>query len=161
MLKILGYPDRYSVAPGEEIAFKVSLEEGTHFDARIVRVIHGDANPAGPGLKFRHIPSAIDGRHPGKPQRIDAGSYMIVESAPALAERPFTFFAMIWPTLPERSGQSLLAQWDAKTGRGFRIEIDQGRLTVVFGDGAHGRRLATGKSMLTRQWYSVAVSVDP
>ena len=161
MLKILGYPDRYSVAPAEEIAFKVSLEEGTHFDARVVRVIHGDANPEGPGLKFRHIPSPIDGRHPGKPQRIDAGSYMIVGNAPALTEKPFTFFAMIWPTLPERTSQTLLAQWDAKTERGFRIEIDQGRLTVVFGDGAHGRRLATGKSMLTRQWYSVAVSVDP
>ena len=35
MLKILGYPDRYSVAPGEEIAFKISLEEGSAFDARI------------------------------------------------------------------------------------------------------------------------------
>ena len=39
MLKIVGYPDRYSVAPGEKIAFKISLEEGTHFDARLVRVI--------------------------------------------------------------------------------------------------------------------------
>ena len=62
MLKILGYPDRYSVAPGEEIAFKVSLEEGTHFESRVVRVVHGDANPAGPGLKFRHVPTGADGR---------------------------------------------------------------------------------------------------
>ena len=113
MLKILGYPDRYSVAPGEEIAFKVSLEEGTRFDARVVRVVHGDANPAGPGLKFRHVPTAIDGNHGGKRQTIDAGSYMIVEQAPAIAAKPFTFFAMIWPTLPERKDQTLLAQWDA------------------------------------------------
>ena len=28
MLKITGYPDRYSAAPGERIAFKVSLEIG-------------------------------------------------------------------------------------------------------------------------------------
>ena len=28
MLKITGYPDRYSVAPGEKIDFKISLEEG-------------------------------------------------------------------------------------------------------------------------------------
>src|SRR3954447_24421604 len=118
MLKILGYPDRYSVAPGEEIAFKVSLEEGADFEARLVRVIHGDANPAGPGLKFRHIPTAIDGRHPGRPQRIDAGSYLIVEKAPILTEKPFTFFSMIWPTLPERREQTLLAQWDPKTSRG-------------------------------------------
>src|SRR4051812_1457815 len=89
MLKILGYPDRTTVAPGEEIAFKISLEEGTQFDARLDRVIHGDANPAGPGLKFRHIPTVIDGHHAGKRQKIDAGSYMIVEQAPAIAAKPF------------------------------------------------------------------------
>src|SRR5262249_32434207 len=115
MLKILGYPDRYSVAPGEEIAFKLSLEEGTRVDARLVRVIHGDAKRAGPGLKFRHIPTAIDGSHPGKRQEIDAGSYMIAEKAPAIAAKPFTFFAMIWPTLPERRSQTLITQWDART----------------------------------------------
>ena len=37
MLKIVGYPDRYSVAPGETIAFKISVHEGEHFDARMVR----------------------------------------------------------------------------------------------------------------------------
>jgi N,N-dimethylformamidase len=161
MLKILGYPDRYSVAPGEEIAFKISLEEGTQFDARIVRVIHGDANPAGPGLKFRHVPTGADGRHPGKPQRIDAGSYMIVENAPALAEKAFTFFAMIWPTLPERGDQTLLAQWEPETDRGFRISLNLGRLVVTVGDGRKTVSVWTSARMLVRQWYSVVVAVDP
>jgi N,N-dimethylformamidase len=161
MLKILGYPDRISVAPGEEIAFKVSLEEGTRFDARLVRVIHGDANPAGPGLKFRHIATPIDGSHQGMRQRIDAGSYMIVEQAPPLAAKPFTFFAMIWPTLPERRDQTLIAQWDPNTGHGFRIAVDEGRLCVTLGDGQGIARLDSGKAMLVRQWYSVAVAIDP
>lgn len=161
MLKILGYPDRTSVAPGEAIAFKVSLEEGNAFDARLVRVVHGDANPEGPGLKFRHIPTAIDGRHPGELQRIDAGSYMIVDPAPVLGAKAFTFFAMIWPTLPERGDQTLLAQWDPETGRGFRITVDQGRLGVTLGDGKTTARLDSGKAMLVRQWYSVAVAIDP
>jgi N,N-dimethylformamidase len=161
MLKILGYPDRYSVAPGEEIAFKVSLEEGTHFDARIVRVVHGDANPAGPGLKFRHVPTPADGRHAGKPQRIDAGSYMVVENAPAVAANAFTFFAMVWPTLPERREQTLLAQWDAASKSGFRIMVDEGRLALVVGDAHSVQRVDSGKPMLVRQWYSVAVSIDP
>ena len=76
MLKIVGYPDRYSVAPGEKIAFKISLEEGTHFDARLVRVIHGDCNPEGPGLKFRHIKSAADGRY--RHRRADATIWQVV-----------------------------------------------------------------------------------
>ena len=163
MLKIVGYPDRYSVAPGEKIAFKISLEEGTHFEARLVRVIHGDANPQGPGLKFRHVKSDADGRHAGKKQRIDAGSYLTVENFPAIATHPFSFFAMIWPTLPKRANQTLLAQWDAETQSGFRIEMtDGGQFAVIFGDGS-GRvaELKSGKQMLERQWYSIAVSIDP
>src|SRR4029079_18278456 len=100
---------RYSVAPGEKIAFKISLEEGRHFDARLVRVVHGDANPQGPGLKFHHVRSGADGRHQGKPQRTDAGSYVSVEGIPALARAPFTVFAMIWPTMPKRASQTLFA----------------------------------------------------
>lgn len=163
MLKIVGYPDRYSVAPGEKIAFKISLEEGTHFEARLVRVIHGDCNPEGPGLKFQHIPSAADGRYEGKPQRIDAGSYMVVENFPAVASGPFTYFAMIWPTLLRRQDQALLAQWDPRSSGGFRIEVtDGGQLAVTLGDGS-GKiaSLTSGKAMLERQWYAVAVSIDP
>ena len=162
MLKIVGYPDRYTVAPGEDIAFHVSLEEGDHFDARLVRVVHGDCNPEGPGLKFRSVPTSIDGCHRGKPQRIDAGSYMATEAAPAIAAAPFTFFAMIWPTLPDRPDQTLAAQWDPASNRGFRIAISRGRLALTVGDGSRAvSTVSTGKAMLTRQWYSVVVSVDP
>ena len=163
MLKIVGYPDRYSVAPGEKIAFKVSLEEGTHFDARLVRVIHGDCNPEGPGLKFRPVKSEADGRYRGKPQRIDAGSYMSVEGFPSLATGAFTFCAMIWPTLPKRPGQTLLAQWDGAKNSGFRIEMtDGGQLAVVFGDGSgKTAELKSGHAMLERQWYAITVSIDP
>src|ERR1700688_221474 len=99
MLKIVGYPDRFSAEPGEIVQFKISVEEGEYFDARLVRVIHGDCNPGGPGLKFAHVPTNADGRHSGTVQRIDAGSFMRVDSFPALAKSPFTFFAMVWPTL--------------------------------------------------------------
>jgi N,N-dimethylformamidase len=163
MLKITGYPDRYSVAPGEKIDFKISLEEGDSFDARIVRVVHGDCNPEGPGLKFRHIPTALDGKHPGRPQRIDAGSYMIVDPAPPLLNGPLTFLAKIWPTLPIRGEQTILAQWDAIGERGFRIAVDANgnlALTVGAGSGA-SHTLTSGKAMQSRQWYVIAMSYDP
>ena len=53
MLTLLGYPDRYSAAPGEKLAFHISLEQGTHFDAELVRVYCGDCNPEGPGVQAR------------------------------------------------------------------------------------------------------------
>jgi N,N-dimethylformamidase len=50
MLKIIGYGDKLSIAPGETIRFMVSAYDGQPYRARIVRLIHGDANPEGPGF---------------------------------------------------------------------------------------------------------------
>ena len=163
MLKITGYPDRYSVAPGEKIAFKISLEEADRFDARIVRVVHGDCNPEGPGLKFIHVPTALDGSHPGRKQVGDAGSYMVVDDAPDLGRRVFTFLTIVWPTLPGRGEQTLFAQWDPTMQRGVWIGLSpQGALAARISAGAGlVTESSTGKPMLTRQWYAVAVSFDP
>jgi N,N-dimethylformamidase len=162
MLKILGYPDRYSLAPGETIAFKLSQEEGEEFEARLVRVVHGDCNPEGPGLKFRHVPTAIDGRHPGRRQRLDSGSYMIVDPMPALMGSAFTFFAMIWPTRPAAPHQTILAQWDPGRQAGFRIALAEGCLSLSLGAGTGAVETMTlDRPLLERQWYSISVSIDP
>src|SRR5687767_7689475 len=148
VLKILGYPDRYSVPQGGEIRFMVSLEEGDSFDARLVRVINGDSNPDGPGLKFEEIAHVANGSYPGRRQRIDAGSYMVAPSVPALAS--FTFTAYVWPTLRTRSFQTIAAQGTLKIG------IVEGALTLAAGEERHGLDC----HMLTRQWYAITVSID-
>jgi N,N-dimethylformamidase len=163
MLKILGYPDRYSVAPGEPIAFQISLEEGESYAARIVRVVNGDSNPAGPGLDLPHLPSAIDGRYQGHVRRADAGSYLVADAFPALGQDgPFTFRALIWPTLLARPGQVLAAQWDAATQSGFMLAIEGGQLTLVVGDGLGSvRQESLAAPMLDRKWYAVRLTIDP
>jgi N,N-dimethylformamidase len=163
MLKILGYPDRYSVAPGEPIAFQISLEEGESYAARIVRVVNGDSNPAGPGLDLPHLPSAVDGRYPGRIRRADAGSYLVAEDVPALGqEGAFSFRALIWPTLLARPGQVLAAQWDAATQSGFMLAIEGGQLTLVVGDGLGSvRQESLAAPMLDRKWYAVRLTIDP
>ena len=163
MLKITGYPDRYSVAPGETIAFKISLEDADRFHSRIVRVVHGDCNPQGPGLKFIHVPTALDGWHPGRRQSSDAGSYMVVADAPDLGARAFTFLATIWPTLVERGEQTLFAQCDPVAQSGIWIGLSsRGALAVkLIAAGATVADISTGKEMLNRQWYAIAASFDP
>jgi N,N-dimethylformamidase len=148
MLSIVGYPDRYSVPQGGEISFMVSLEEGESFAARLVRVVNGDCNPEGPGLKFREIAHPANNTYPGKRQTIDAGSYMIAPSVPPL--KGFTFTAWIWPTLPQRGFQVIAAQGP------FRIGIDHGALTLAAGNERH----ALAVRMLVRQWYGIKVSLD-
>jgi len=148
MLKILGYPDRYSVPQGGEIKFMVSLEEGGNFQARLVRVVNGDCNPDGPGLKFREISNPANGTYGGKRQTIDAGSYMVAPSLPPL--KSFTFTAFIWPTLPDRGFQVIAAQGQLK------IAIDGAALTLVAGNERHSVKAR----MLVRQWYAIRVSLD-
>ena len=51
---IVGYADRLRVEPGGTIQFMVSSELPS-YRAEIVRLIHGDPNPDGPGIKEGHL----------------------------------------------------------------------------------------------------------
>ncbi|HVA84754.1 MAG TPA: hypothetical protein VNF73_00405, partial [Candidatus Saccharimonadales bacterium] len=73
MLKLLGYTDRLSVGPGETIRFMVSCDH-PRYESRLVRLIHGDENPTGPGFKQEVVPSAMDDERPGKHEDIHTGS---------------------------------------------------------------------------------------
>ncbi len=72
-MKLVGYGDRWSVAPGETIRFMVSAEVPS-YEAVIVRLIHGDTNPAGPGFKEERVPGAIEGSYLGRTQTYPSGS---------------------------------------------------------------------------------------
>jgi N,N-dimethylformamidase len=77
VLKLLGYSDRIYGRPGDNIRFMVSCEAMT-YDAEIVRIICGDDNPAGPGIKQEVFASSIAGVYQGRRQNIAAGSYVSV-----------------------------------------------------------------------------------
>ena len=161
MLRLTGYSDKISVAPGETIAFKVSAEAGDRYRARLVRVVHGDMNPAGPGLKMVAVPSAVDGEYAGRRQVIDAGSYMVADGLPG-GTGGFTLFCMIWPTLLDRPEQTIAARWDAGSNTGFRLLLRQGgELAVVLGFGpGRERGFALPARVLERKWYALRLSVD-
>ena len=163
MIKILGYCDRLSAAPGDTIRFMVSSEENRPYQARIVRIINGDANPAGPGLKFEPIDTDVSGSYQGRRQQTDAGSYLRVADHAKLRElESFTILALIWPTTPDKPNQSLVAKWAPQSGAGFRFELagNEG-ISLSIGDGAGGvARVASGKPLLSRRWYLVAATYD-
>jgi len=160
-MKILGYCDRMSAAPGETLRVMVSCE-AAHYRARLVRIVHGDANPAGPGFKVEPVASTIDGTHPGRVQTIDAGSYMRVFDHTRLAalSGSFTVAAMIWPTTPDAADQTLVARLDDR-GRGVHLGIAGAEGLALTLSGADGSaRLAVGAPMRPRRWYLIAASVD-
>jgi hypothetical protein len=61
VVPLIGYVDRFSARPGETVAVKVSSELGDPYRADLVRIIHDDANPGGPGVKFEEVPSSFAG----------------------------------------------------------------------------------------------------
>jgi N,N-dimethylformamidase len=75
-MRLVGYSDRLSAAPGETIAFMVSSGHPA-YDAEIVRLVHGDPNPRGPGLIEHAVESPVTGTYPGRIQQIHTGSYVM------------------------------------------------------------------------------------
>ena len=56
---IFGYANKISVRPGDSLDVFVSATGATHAQAQLVRLIHGDAHPDGPGYRETEIASPI------------------------------------------------------------------------------------------------------
>ena len=163
MLRLIGYSDRFSVAPGETIRFMVSADELPEYRAAIVRLIHGDANPDGPGFKTAQVKTNIEGCYPGRKQLVQAGSYVEVPDDLAFQDLPsFTVAAYIWPTMPGTDRQTVIAKGDPAAGPGFALELDdKGGLAFLLRDTDNKAvAVATGKPLISRQWYLVAATFD-
>jgi len=50
-MKVIGYSRELSVFPGDQVNFLVSCDT-ERYHADIVKLIHGDTNPDGPGFKI-------------------------------------------------------------------------------------------------------------
>ncbi|MEQ8348395.1 MAG: LamG-like jellyroll fold domain-containing protein [Sneathiellaceae bacterium] len=163
MKSILGYSDKISARPGERIAFMVSSLEEQAYEASIVRIVHGDSNPARPGCRFEPVATEIDGQYPGRRQEALAGSYALVPDHPLFAAlESFTLQAMIWPTLPGQGAQSLIARWDEGRKAGFILGLDRdGCVALTLGDGS-GKvaTVGSGRPVVAREWYLAAASFD-
>jgi N,N-dimethylformamidase len=162
MLKITGYSDRLYGRPGDTIEFKVNCEDAGEYDAEIVRIICGDTNPKGPGVKETVIETPANGRYKGRPQYIQAGSFVEVASAPALEKlESFSVEAFIWPTTPKKGEQALISKWSTDS-RGFALIVDEnGGVAMRVGAGV-GRveTVAVGHALQGRRWYRVGASFD-
>lgn len=163
-LGISGYPDKLSVEPGESVEFKVSTKADT-FRSTMVRIIHGDADPAGPGLKEEVLDSSVNRTYPGRYQPLPLGSYVTVPDDSAL--RPsgsFTLTAWIAPTTIPRSeynrtalrqtpvgtprSQGILTKWSEQQQRGYGLFIDeQGSLALRLGSDRGVETVSTGTQL--------------
>lgn len=159
MLRITGYSDRYSIHPGDEIKFYVNSEKGEDYDAKLVRLIHGDTNPEGPGYKEEEIAAPFDRTYKGRNQKIHGGSYVIVPHDARMTVESFTIQAFVFPTTPTKGPQGILTKWTGDTGYGLFID-ENAHLALRIGAGGTVRTIASGKPLLRKVWYLAAASYD-
>ena len=104
-VKVFGYSDKISVKPGEVIQFHVNADGTEIAEAQLVRLIHGDEHPSGPGFIEEEIDCAgerhVEGRkaiYPGRviPRGADPERRLALDGS-------LTLFAFIHPTC-RRSG---------------------------------------------------------
>jgi len=161
MVKIVGYPNRFSFRAEETIRFMVSSTLDAPYQVDFVRIVHGDVNPAGPGYKELPVDAPAAGEYPSRFQPIHPGSCVLVADDPKLAGlESFQVQAMVWPTLPNRGEQGLIAKWSPDRG-GFALVIDEaGAPALRLGDGAEVVTVSTGTPLLERFWYRLSASFD-
>lgn len=163
--KIFGYADRLSVRPGEEIAFHVNADGTNEATAQLVRLIHGDSHPAGPGYIEAEIDDPINGKWAVKKQFTQLGSYLEVDDPTnKLAEEgAITLMAYVWPTLSQSGHrQTIMGRWDTLRNKGYAIGINpSGNLEFWVGDGKEVDYVSGELPILPHVWYFVAASYDP
>lgn len=169
MLRITGYSDRFSVRAGETIKFHVNSEFSESYDAKIVRLIHGDTNPDGPGYKEEEIDTSVTGTYQGEHQPLYSGSYIFVPHSELMDVSSFTLCALIYPTTPvtDTEGvnvgmQGILTKFDESTQTGFGLYInDDGELTLRIGAGeGKVQSFSTDKPLFRKVWYKVAATYN-
>lgn len=143
-MTVVGYADRLSVQQGETIRFMVSSKL-SRYRADIVRLIHGDTNPRGPGFKEQLVDAVVNKEYDGQYQELPNGSYVTVPDSPALRRTgSFTIAAWIAPTTPDKGAQGIVTKWSESDRSGYALVIDRDGLGLWLGDKGKVEKVSTG-----------------
>ena len=177
MLPLTGYSDRLSAQPGERIAFKLSSKAcaeapsapvmpSESYSAQLIRIISGDPNPAGPGMKEIDLSQVFsqEGRCHYQPVRL--GSYAVAplnskDADRFLQSKLLAFHCRVWPTLPAEKRQCLFSLWSDRDDTGIVLLIDDGNLCLeVHTSERPVQQIRSPYMLRERNWYDILLNVD-
>jgi N,N-dimethylformamidase len=166
MLKIVGYTNRPSVRAGESLAFKVSCEgAAAEYDAEILRLICGDDSPQGPGFKSEPVAASVNGRYPGRKQRINCGSFgYVAKGVHVPPGAGFTVAALVYPTwLAKKADQAIIASRTLAPlpGQGWSLLLDAtGCARFEISNGQHQASVTVDRPLPERRWSLLVGTVE-
>jgi N,N-dimethylformamidase len=162
-ISITGYTDKVSYAPGDTVNFQVSVDNALQAQVEVVRLIHGDEHPDGPGFIEELVPSSLSGSHAVTKQFVDDGNAVVVEDSRNLLglTDSFTMYSFIFPTMPASGRQVLLGRYSLPENAGYALGIDaHSRLAFWVANGKDSDEIASEIPLVHHTWYFVAVSFD-
>jgi N,N-dimethylformamidase len=163
-IRIHGYTDQLSVKAGHSVTAHISAEGVNQVQAQLVKLIHGDENPEGPGFIEQEIDSPINQAWPVTRQYIQAGNFLRVDDPQGRLNPTgaMTLHAFVYATVPQVGRQVILGNWDIDRQSGFALGINrQGLLEFWLGDGAQVDAVVAEVPLMAKIWYFVAATYDP
>lgn len=152
------YVDPISADPGEQIRVMVSTDAPA-YRAEVVRLLHGDPNPAGPGALEESTAWLTSEERPGGEQPLRLGSWLELPAADPWPDS-FTLTAWVCPTAHTGRAQ-VVASWTDATGERLRLEIGEDwRLHAVLHDGERSHRVTADAEIRPWRWHFLGVSFD-
>jgi N,N-dimethylformamidase len=163
-LKIFGYANPLSVKQGEHLDFHVTADGTNTAEAQLVRLVHGDEHPDGPGFMEEEIDHPINGKWDVKKQYTQLGSYLEVEDPENRLdiEGSLSLICYIRPTIAKKgTRQCILGRYDVRTNEGYCIGINpQGFLEFWVGDGKEIDYVTSELPLVDKVWYFIGASFD-
>ena len=163
-ISLTGYTDQVSVRPGEAVDIKISAENVEVARVEIVRLIHGDEHPDGPGFIEEHVESEVEGDYAVRKQFVDAGNAVVVDDP---SDRlgltgPMSIVALVFPTTPLKGRQVILGRFALHETAGYALGLNQdGHLAFWVGDGNDTDEIISQVPLLHHTWYVVGATFDP
>lgn len=158
-MDVVGYTDRMSVAPGEEIRIMCSSTDSeVHID--LVRLRHGDERAH--GLRTEPVSATLSGTYSSGYQPLRSGSHVVVPHCPELdVDRGFGVDLWVCPTMLAAGRQALIGKRD-HTGLGWGLDItEDGKVCLSIRDpGGSPVEVTSERRVRERSWYHIAAAVD-
>ena len=161
--RIFGYADPLNPKAGETVDFMISVEGSSEVEAQLVRLIHGDQNPDGPGFIEEEIDLDLPSMLNVKRQYTQIGSFARCDDPEGRLDglQSFTLFAHVYPTLAKSERQTVMGRWSIHGNKGYGLGIDpEGHVSLWLGDGDAVDQITTEIPLMPRAWYFIAASFD-
>ncbi|KAI9004313.1 N,N-dimethylformamidase large subunit [Hyaloraphidium curvatum] len=161
-LPIAGYLDRLSARPGERIAARVSVRDpSAPFKARLVRVVSGDPNPAGPGMDLRDLSAVFSGEFPAEHQPIRLGSHGTAPG-PKREDGPgSTWSVLVWTNGERKEERAILTESGAEGTGSMTLLAATSGASAEIGTSKGTVTIKSARQLAPWKWHRIWLSVDP